>query len=181
MADDNTVASAEDIAELTERWRRAAADVENTRKWADRHSARQREEERLAVTAAWLPVLDNLDLALQHAGADPATIVQGVAGVREQAVGVLARLGFMPVGEVGEPFDPVRHEAAEVDRDSDAPPGTVVRVLRPGYGDGDHLLRPAVVAVSAPPGLETQETAQDTGQEPAQGTTQEPEAGRDGG
>lgn len=139
-----------DVAELTERWRRAAADVENTRKWADRQAIRQREEERLAVSAAWLPVLDNLDLALQHGDADPSTILDGVAGVRDQALGVLARLGFRPVGAVGEPFDPVRHEAAEVVRDSDEPPGTVVRVLRPGYGDDERLLRPAVVAVSAP-------------------------------
>ena len=151
MATEN--APAEDVAELTERWHRAAADVENTRKWADRQVTRQRQEERLAVSAEWLPVLDNLDLALRHGDADPRTILEGVAGVREQALAVLARLGFEPVGAVGEPFDPVRHEAAEVIRDSDAPPGTVVRVLRPGYGDGERLLRPAVVAVSAPPDL----------------------------
>jgi molecular chaperone GrpE len=153
-----------DVAELTDRWQRAAADVENTRKWAERQSARQRQEERLAVSAAWLPVLDNLDLALRHGDADPSTILEGVAGVRDQALSILARLGFEPVGEVGEPFDPVRHEAAEVVRDSDAPPGTVVRVLRPGFGDGERLLRPAVVAVSAPAELAVH-----------------PEAGRDGG
>ena len=140
----------QDVAELTERWQRAAADVENTRKWAERQSARQRQEERFAVLAAWLPVLDNLDLALRHGDADPRTIVEGVEGVREQARAVLAGLGFAPFGAVGEAFDPVRHEAAEVVRGSDEPPGTVVRVLRPGYGDGERLLRPAVVAVSAP-------------------------------
>ncbi|GAA1571407.1 hypothetical protein GCM10009827_111600 [Dactylosporangium maewongense] len=139
-----------EVAELTERWQRAAADVENTRKWAERQAARQRQEERTAISAAWLPVLDNLDLALRHGDADPRTIVEGVEGVREQALAVLAGFGFASFGEVGEPFDPVRHEAAEVVRDSDAPPGTVVRVLRPGYGDGERLLRPAVVAVSAP-------------------------------
>lgn len=137
------------LEELTDRWRRAAADAENTRKWA----ARQRQEERLAVSAAWLPVLDNLDLALRHGDADPRTVLDGVAGVRDQVLGILTRLGFTPVGAVGEAFDPVRHEAAEVVRDSDAPPGTVVRVLRPGYGDGERLLRPAVVAVSAPEGI----------------------------
>ncbi|MFF5228105.1 nucleotide exchange factor GrpE [Dactylosporangium sp. NPDC000521] len=139
-----------EVAELTERWQRAAADVENTRKWAERQTARQRQEERIAISSAWLPVLDNLDLALRHGDADPRTIVEGVEGVREQALAVLAGFGFTPFGEVGEAFDPVRHEAAEVVRDSDAPPGTVVRVLRPGYGDGERLLRPAVVAVSAP-------------------------------
>jgi molecular chaperone GrpE len=140
-----------DDQDLRERWQRALAEVDNTRKWADRNAAEQRLAERLAVSAAWLPVLDHLDIALQHAEADPRTIIPGIEQVRSQAERVLALLGFEPLGAAGEPFDPQRHEAAEVVRDSDAPPGTVVRVLRPGYAKGDRLLRPAVVAVSAPP------------------------------
>lgn len=140
-----------DGQDLQERWQRALAELENTRKWADRNAAEQRLAERLAVSAAWLPVLDHLDIALQHAEADPQTIIAGVEQVRSQAERVLSLLGFEPIAAVGESFDPQRHEAAEVVRDSDAPPGTVVRVLRPGYANGERLLRPAVVAVSAPP------------------------------
>ena len=103
---------------------------------------------RQRVAAAWLPVLDNLDLALRHAGADPEAIVQGVAQVREQAADILARLGFGPVGAVGEPFDPARHEAAEAVEEPDVPAGTIVRVIRPGYGGDTLLLRPAVVTVA---------------------------------
>ena len=44
-------------------------------------------------------------------------------------------------------FDPARHEAV-ARTDPDAPPGTVVRVLRPGYGDGEQQLRPAAVVVA---------------------------------
>ena len=42
----------------------------------------------------WLPVVDNLERALAHSGADPAAIIDGIRAVREQALGVLARLGY---------------------------------------------------------------------------------------
>jgi molecular chaperone GrpE len=136
------------LAEVRERAQRAIADADNARKRAERTTADRVAAERQRVTAAWLPVLDNLDLALRHAGADPETIVQGVAQVRDQAADVLARLGFGPVGAVGEPFDPARHEAAEAVEKPGVPAGTVVRVIRPGYGGDTLLLRPAVVAVA---------------------------------
>jgi molecular chaperone GrpE len=63
-------------------------------------------------------------------------------------VDVLARLGFGPVGAVGEPFDPARHEAVEAVEEPGVPAGPIVRVIRPGYGGDTLLLRPAVVAVA---------------------------------
>ncbi|WP_432837349.1 nucleotide exchange factor GrpE [Dactylosporangium sp. CA-092794] len=137
--------------EWRERWQRAAAEVENTRKRCDRLVAERTAAERQRVAAEFLPMLDHLDLALRHAGADPQAIVAGVTQVREEAQAVLRRLGFAPVGAEGEAFDPSRHEAAEAVADPAAPPGTVVRVVRPGYGGPAGLLRPAVVAVAATP------------------------------
>jgi molecular chaperone GrpE len=110
------------------------------------------EEARAAVARQWLPVIDSLDLALTHATADPATIVDGVEAVREQALGVLARLGFPRRDDRGARFDPTRHEAVATRPDPD--PGTeadmVAEVVRPGYGEGDHQLRPAQVVVARP-------------------------------
>ena len=60
---------------------------------------------------------------------------------------VLAHLGFPRFDATGEPFDPARHEAVGV-IDSDASPGTVVAAVRPGYGSGDSVLRPAGVVVA---------------------------------
>jgi molecular chaperone GrpE len=140
------------LAEVWERARRAIADADNARKRAERTAAERVAAERQRVAAAWLPVLDNLDLALRHADADPEAIMQGVEQVRDQAGDVLTRLGFGPIGAVGEPFDPARHEAAEAVEEPGVPAGTIVRVIRPGYGDGTLLLRPAVVAVARPGG-----------------------------
>jgi molecular chaperone GrpE len=137
------------IAELEDLWRRALADLDNLRKRTAREAASNQAAERARAAGQWLPVLDNLDLALQHAEADPVSIVKGVEAVRDQALAVLAALGYARrEDDVGAAFDPARHEAAATVADPDAPEGTVVRVLRPGYGEGERQLRPAAVVVA---------------------------------
>jgi len=136
------------IQELEDRWRRALADLDNLRKRHARELERERTVERSRTAAAFLPVLDNLELALTHAGADPGAIVEGVRAVRDQAVNVLELLGYPRHAETGVAFDPARHEVVGVVQDPDASPGTVVEVLRPGYGDGERQLRPAAVTVA---------------------------------
>lgn len=137
------------VAELEDQWRRAAADLDNVRKRSARDAVTQRTDERNRVTGALLPVIDNLDLALEHADADPDSIIDGVRAVRDQAVDVLAALGFPRHDHTGDAFDPARHDAVAVIDDPGAPPGTVVHVIRPGYGEGDHQLRPASVVVAS--------------------------------
>lgn len=136
------------VAVLEDRLRRALADLDNLRKRYARELERQREAEVSRVAGAWLPVLDNLDRALSHADADPSTIIEGVRAVRDQALAVLASLGFSRYDEVGVPFDPARHEVVNVIDDSEAEPGTVVQVLRPGYGTAERQLRPGAVTVA---------------------------------
>jgi molecular chaperone GrpE len=139
-----------DVAELEDRWRRALADLDNLRKRYARELGRERAAERELVTAAFLPVLDNIDRAVEHAAADPQTIVEGVRTLREQALAVVEGLGFRREDEVGGPFDPTRHEVVGVvDADgAGTAPGSVVAVLRPGYGAPGHQLRPAAVTVA---------------------------------
>ncbi len=140
------------LAELEDRWLRAVADLDNLRKRMFRDIERSRAEERARVAGEFLPVLDNLDLALQHADAEPASVAEGVRAIREQAIGVLARLGYPRLDEEGVPFDPARHEAVSTAAAPDAEPGTIAKVLRPGYGDGEQQLRPAMVVVATDAG-----------------------------
>ena len=139
------------VAELQDRWRRALADLDNLRKRYERDSATQRARERAHVAAAWLPVVDHLELALAHATASPTSIIDGVRGVRDQALTVLAGLGFPRRDDVGAAFDPARHEAVAATPTHAAPAGTVLEVVRPGYGEGEQQLRPAAVVVAARP------------------------------
>jgi molecular chaperone GrpE len=139
-----------DAAELEDRWRRALADLDNQRKRYARELGRERTAERKLVAAAFLPVLDTIDRALEHAKSDPQSIVEGVRTLREQALAVLAGLGYRREDEVGVPFDPARHEVVGVvdAGDSETPPGSVASVVRPGYGTPGAQLRPAAVTVA---------------------------------
>jgi len=138
------------IAELEDARLRALADLDNMRKRCAAQVRRAEEDARSALARQWLPVIDSLDLALAHATADPATIVDGVEAVREQALGVLARLGFPRRDDRGARFDPTRHEAVATRPDPGIEADMVAEVVRPGYGEGDHQLRPAQVVVARP-------------------------------
>ncbi|MCU1457006.1 MAG: grpE [Actinomycetia bacterium] len=138
---------ASELEEMNGQLRRALADLDNVRKRFTREVERERTSEREHVVQEWLPVVDNLSLALEHAPATGDPVTEGVRVVLDQALGVLARLGFPRFLDIGERFDPRRHEAIG-SVDADAPPGTVVATLRPGYGTGQSVLRPASVVVS---------------------------------
>jgi molecular chaperone GrpE len=136
------------IAELEDQRLRALADLENLRKKCASQVSQVRADTQAQVAEQWLPVVDNLERALAHAQADPRSIIEGITAVRDQAMGVLTQLGFPRREDLGETFDPARHEAVASRDASGAPDGSVVEVVRPGYGEGDRQLRPAQVIVA---------------------------------
>lgn len=148
-ADDTAIPDLLDrIAELEDLRLRALADLDNLRKRCASQVSQAEQETRAAVAREWLPVIDNLDRALAHAQGDPDAVIKGVRQVREQAIGVLARLGYPRRDDLGAMFDPARHEAVATRSDSSARDGSVVEVIQPGYGERDHQLRPAQVVVA---------------------------------
>jgi molecular chaperone GrpE len=136
------------IAELEDNWRRTAAELDNFRKRCAKDLVRARQQERARTAAGWLPVLDNLELALEHASSDPEHIIEGVRAVHQQALSVLANLGFPRRDDTGKAFDPAVHEAVGTIADQELVPGTVAHVVRAGYGSDDEILRPSAVVVA---------------------------------
>jgi molecular chaperone GrpE len=136
------------IAQLEDGWRRAAAELDNFRKRCAKDLVRAREQERARTAAGWLPVVDNLERALEHASSDPEQIVEGVRAVHQQALSVLADLGFPRRDDMGRAFDPALHEAIGTIADKERVPGTIAQVVRPGYGRDEEILRPAAVVVA---------------------------------
>jgi len=134
-----------------ERYLRAAADLENTRKRNKREADDAKFETKTKVLKEILPVVDNLERAIEHAGATSENnpIIEGVQLVLRQLMTAFERLEVTPVEAQGQPFDPNLHEAIS-QQESDAPPGSVVTVLQRGYKSGDRLLRPALVVVAKP-------------------------------
>src|SRR6201992_664890 len=117
--------------------RRRRADLDNARKRCAAQITRVEAETRAAVAREWLPVLDNLDRALEHSSADPAAIIEGVRAVRDQALGVLGRLGFpRREDDEGAAFDPARHDAVAARDAAGAAGGSGVGGGPPGYCGG---------------------------------------------
>jgi molecular chaperone GrpE len=100
------------------------------------------------------PLLDDLGRAFAdvppHLEDDPWA--RGIAMLRSRLDSTLAGLGLERVGEVGEPFDPTRHEAVHHEPDPAADGQVVALMIRPGYRLDGRLLRPAEVVVRGPLG-----------------------------
>ena len=137
------------LAEVEDRWHRAAADLDNARKRAARELAWARDAERSRAASVFLPVVDGLQDAVAYARGENAALATGMESIREQAIAALERLGYPRIDAVGVPFDPRIHEVVSVVDRGDWPPQTVVAIARLGFGDPERLLRPAGVVVTA--------------------------------
>jgi molecular chaperone GrpE len=127
---------------------RLQADFENYRKRVTADTDRARDTAVRDAHSTLLPVLDELD-RLCAAQLDPHASA-AVGAVARAVTHALATLELTRVGEAGHRFDPNQHEAVSVvDRTDDEPPGTIRQVLRPGWAHRDHVLRPALVEVTA--------------------------------
>ena len=133
---------------------RAMADLENQRKRSKREVDDAKFDAKNRIMKEMLPVVDNLERAIEHAASaagelDGAVkpIVEGVQLVLRQFQTAFERLDIQAIEAKGQPFDPNLHEAIS-QQESDLPPGTVVQVLQRGYKSGDKLLRPALVVVA---------------------------------
>lgn len=144
----------ERLKETHDRQLRAVADLDNYKKRA----AREREEaEKFAVgklVKDLLPVLDNLDRAIEHAGAAEGALAQGVVATRRLFEDTLAKFGVKGFSAKGQPFDPARHEAVQQVPTAEVSPGTVAHEIVRGYLLHERLLRPAMVAVAVAPPVE---------------------------
>jgi len=124
--------------------RRLKAEFDNSRKRQERERTRILESASEKLVQELLPVLDNLDRALQSEG----DIRGGVRATREQLAEVLANEGLLPVASDGQPFDPNVHEAVMGQPSEDHEEGTVLQTFQRGYLLNGRAIRPAKVVVA---------------------------------
>jgi molecular chaperone GrpE len=124
--------------------RRLKAEFENARKRQERERARILETASENLVLGILPVLDNLDRALEVEG----DIREGVRATRDQLTEVLGREGLLPVASDGQHFDPNVHEAVMGQPSDEHEEDTILQTFERGYLLNGKLLRPAKVVVA---------------------------------
>lgn len=141
-------AGQKEIAEYRDRAARAEAELANFRTRVERDRQANREAVIAEVIRSLLPAIDDLDRAEAHgdlAGSPLELVAQKLRTGFE-------RYGLAKVGEVGEPFDPTRHEALVQLPKPDVTSNVVGDVVEVGYVLGERLIRAAKVAVFTPEG-----------------------------
>lgn len=139
---------------VNEHWNevmRARAEMENTRRRAERDVTNARKFALEKFSNDLLPVVDSLGHALECEFGDnefARGIHEGVDLTMTMLLQTLERYGIKQVNPLGEVFDPNLHQAVSTEEVADAKPNSVVRVLQKGYLLNERLIRPAMVVVA---------------------------------
>ena len=144
MLADELEAARRERDEYLDDMRRMKAEMENSRKRLERERTRYLQAASERLVAELLPVLDNLERALEAQG----EVREGVRATRDQLFAVLVREGLAQIRSDGESFDPAVHEAIMSLPSNEHEEDTVVQTLEPGYTLNDRTIRPAKVIVS---------------------------------
>ena len=127
---------------------RVQADFENFRRRNESVRSDAYADGRKDTAAMMLPVLDNLERAVDAAAGSPdEALKNGVEMVLKQMTDVYTKLDVKPINRPGEKFDPNLENAILQGTEEDGEPGTVCQVLQKGYMIGDRVLRHAMVKV----------------------------------
>ncbi len=127
---------------------RVQADFENYRRRNESIRSDAYADGRKDVAAAMLPVLDNLERAVDAAsGSADEALRNGVEMVLKQMTEIYQKLDVKPIDRQGEKFDPNLENAILQGSTEEGEPGTVCQVLQKGYLIGDKVLRHAMVKV----------------------------------
>jgi len=141
------------LAEAEDKVLRAHAEAQNARRRAELEVEKARKFALEGFCRELLPVVDNLERALE--AVDPGNeslkaLTEGVELTRKSLLDAMARFQVAVVDPVGEPFDPQVHQAMSIIEKPDAEPNTVIAVMQKGYTLNGRLVRPAMVVVSKP-------------------------------
>jgi len=141
------------LDEKQDRLLRALADADNARRRAQREREEYVKYANEALVREIVPVLDNLDRALEAARAagQAGSLVEGVELIQRELLRALEKAGVSRYSALGQRFDPMRHEAIARRVSVAEPPDTVVAETAPGYLLNGRVLRPALVTVAAAP------------------------------
>ena len=148
---EEVVASPEqaELAVLKDRYARLLADFDNFRKRQVREREDWGKRANESLLEDFLPVVDNLELALRSASDLSEPFAKGVKLVYDQFIVALEKHGVTPLDARGQPFNPEWHEAVSQMPSDTVPENEVIEQFRRGWCIGGRLMRPAQVIVSS--------------------------------
>ncbi len=150
----------QELKDSHDRFLRVSAEFENYKKRAAREMNDFRKFANESFVKAMLPVVDNLDRAIESSSNDDHSIssmVEGVNMTLKEILKIFEQFGVKPFESLGETFDPALHQAVMQKETDDHPEKTILNELEKGYMMHDRLLRPAMVVVSKTTESENQE------------------------
>ena len=144
------VAAKKLASDMHDKYMRLQAEWDNFRK----RTASEREQERIRASEKLvkdlLPVLDDLDRAIDHAreSGEGGTLTDGVDAIRSKFLNILGKSKVEEISALNEALDLEKHQAVGTTEDESVPEETVVQVFQKGYTMGEKVLRPAMVITS---------------------------------
>ncbi|PWI34516.1 nucleotide exchange factor GrpE [Vibrio albus] len=130
---------------------RAKAEVENMRRRTEQEIDKARKYALNKFSEELLPVIDNLERAIQAADAENEAvkpILEGVELTHKTFVDVVAKFGLKEINPEGEAFNPEYHQAMSIQESPEHEPNTVIFVMQKGYELNGRVIRPAMVMVA---------------------------------
>ena len=151
LAEEGTTDAAAELAEAKDQMLRLQAEMQNLRNRTAREIADERRYAALPILRELLPVIDNIDRAIDAAekAGEAENLLAGFRLVRQQLSTILPQHQCEPIVADGQPFDPHQHEAILQQPSADVPAGHVMMVTQEGYKLHDRVVRPAQVIVSS--------------------------------
>lgn len=149
--DDELSQLQEDLLAARDAALRAQADAQNVKRRAEQDVEKARKFALERFASDLLPVVDNLERALEAASGDDEAIkpiAEGVELTLKSFIDVLGKNKVDVVDPQGEPFDPNLHQAITMIENKEVEPNTVTAVMQKGYSLNGRLIRPAMVMVS---------------------------------
>ncbi|PTQ69702.1 nucleotide exchange factor GrpE [Celeribacter persicus] len=142
--------------EFRDRFMRAVADAENSRKRADRDRREAENYGGSKLARDMLPVFDNMkravDTITEEQREQQAALIEGIELTMRELLNVFGKHGIQIIApEVGDKFDPNQHEAMFEAPVPNTKAGDIIQVMNVGFMIHDRLLRPAQVGVSSTP------------------------------
>jgi molecular chaperone GrpE len=148
-----------ELADVTEKYMRTRAEMENFRKRKVKEIDDARRSAKIAAIEEIMPVMDQFQMAVaaMDGASDLETIKMGMKMIQTTFDRAFENLGVDKVSSVGLEFDPLLHEAVSMETSEETPADHVIREWKSGYKIGDFLIRPASVVVSSGEETEAEE------------------------